>query len=124
MSQIDATQDLRSVSTDDVNVKDWKELYSHMEEWQRELVARKWLKAKGYWWCSVVSLQNTYWAHFLAICRQPPGRTDDSRDLQQCCFKMELWDDRVEHMLNLRYHGFTCMRHKRYSVGESGRVEW
>eukprot|EP00965_Chrysotila_dentata_P173541 5728854-Pleurochrysis_carterae.AAC.1 len=106
MSQSDATQAPRSVSTVYMNVKDWKELYSHMEEWQRELVACKWLKAKGYWWCLFVSLQNTYWAHFLAICRQPAGRADGSRGSQQCCFEMELWDDRVEHMLDLRHHGF------------------
>eukprot|EP00965_Chrysotila_dentata_P247621 6207855-Pleurochrysis_carterae.AAC.2 len=59
---------------------------------------------------------------FLAICRQPAGRAHGSRgSQQQCCFEMELWDDRVEHMLDLRRPGFTCMRRKRYSVGESGK---
>eukprot|EP00965_Chrysotila_dentata_P152401 5037022-Pleurochrysis_carterae.AAC.1 len=96
-----------------------------MEDWQRELVARKWLKNNNLWWCSVVRLENTFWHHFLTICRQPAGRADGTRGSQQCYFEMELWDRRIDHILEFTSStGFTCLPRMRYSVGASGEVEW
>eukprot|EP00965_Chrysotila_dentata_P220659 6191922-Pleurochrysis_carterae.AAC.1 len=51
--------------------------------WQRELVARRWLKEKNFFWMDVRMLQNWCWYHhFLATCRQPAGRADGSRGSQ------------------------------------------
>eukprot|EP00965_Chrysotila_dentata_P159321 5262952-Pleurochrysis_carterae.AAC.2 len=124
MSQTNKQTDSRSVSATYVDLNNFQELYRSMADWQRELVARKWLKENDFWWCKVQRLQDTYWHHLISLCRQPAGRADGSRGSQQCCFEMELWDERVEHMLNLRHTGFTSLPRKRYLVGFSGEVEW
>ena len=101
------------------------QLYNQLSAVQRELIARKWAKEQKYFWGEQRTLQNTFFHHFISLCRQPRGRADGERGSQQCLFEMELPTHQCHlEMLGVINSDFRCMGKTRYTVNAQGQVEW
>ena len=86
----------------------------------RELIARQWLKANGYYWAKHDDLAAHLAHHFQSVLRQPRGRADQSGS-QQAAFSMEL----PSQMAAVRLlAGAPSMGKKKYTVNAEGCIEW
>eukprot|EP00965_Chrysotila_dentata_P099768 3296885-Pleurochrysis_carterae.AAC.1 len=108
-----------------VRKDDTEGIFKALQPWQRELIARRWLKQNEYFWADVRLIQNCWYNHFLATCRQPAGRADGSRGSQQCCFEMEIHHKDAVHCLGLGCPTvFELKSKQKYSIGTDGQVQW
>ena len=69
-------------------------VYKALQDWQRELIVRKWMKANKLFWGSEETLLNSFFVHMFALCRQPAGRAEAmanevrSSACSRCHFRM------------------------------------
>ena len=76
------------MQTDDsVSVVNTREQATETYPIDEELIARRWLKKKGYYWASRATLANHFFHHFMSIARMPRGGADKAGS-QQCAFTM------------------------------------
>ena len=85
-----------------------------------ELIARKWLKANGYYMAKHADLRNTLFHHFMSVMRQPRGRADKAGS-QQAAFSMEIPSRSAAIEL---MQGAPPMGKKKYTINAEGSIEW
>ena len=108
----------------DSSADSWKNLYASLSDWQRELVARKWLRANRLFWGAEHRLLNCFYSHLSSCCRQPAGRADGSRGSQQCAFEMEVPDMMCLGVLSITPQFFESYRNARYNIDADNQIEW
>ena len=108
----------------DKSSKSFFELYKELDAWQRELVARKWLKSEGYFWGAEHRLRNNFYMHLAACCRQPAGRADGLRGSQQCCFELEVMHEMALGVLGIDFRSFQVHKNARYTIGRNNEIVW
>eukprot|EP00965_Chrysotila_dentata_P237789 6202130-Pleurochrysis_carterae.AAC.1 len=117
-----------SISRDEddkyVRLDDFQALHKALAPWQRELIARKWLKSTGKYFGNIQNVQNRWYLKFLSLCRQPAGRADGSRGSQQCFFEMDLPERCCLEPLGLPGDAFLLKYNSRYSVDAEGQIQW
>ena len=100
-------------------------VYKALQDWQRELIVRKWMKANKLFWGSEETLLNSFFVHMFALCRQPAGRADGKRGSQQCLFEMPLPHVMCLPMLGIGGAvGFEVHPSSRYTLDEEGQIKW
>ena len=85
-----------------------------------ELIARRWLKANGYYMAKHVDLAAHLWHHFMSVAKQPRGRADQAGS-QQAAFSMEIPSKMAAARL---LRGARSMGHTKYTVNAAGAIEW
>ena len=108
----------------DQSAEAWKNMYGAMAPWQRELVARKWLKKQNFFWSPEHRVVNSFFMHLAACCRQPAGRADGTRGSQQCCFEMEVTDIMALGILRITGVHFEVHKKSRYSINADSQIAW
>lgn len=109
----------------DSSADSFKNVYNALEPWQRELIARRWLKSEGLYWSAEHRLVNSFFMHLAACCRQPAGRADGVRGSQQCSFELEVMHVDALRILHINRPGvFESHPQARYSIGEDNRIAW
>ena len=108
----------------DSSADSWKNLYGALTDWQKELMARKWLKSQRLFWGAEHRLVNCFFAHLSSCCRQPAGRADGSRGSQQCAFEMEVPDMMCLGVLHITPQYFESHRNARYNINAENLLEW
>ena len=98
--------------------------YKALNDWQRELIARRWLKSNGYFWGGQQRLVNSFFTHMMSCCRQPAGRADGTRGSQQCSFELEVFDMQCLGVLQISPCHFERHLQARYSIGKDNTIEW
>ena len=98
--------------------------YKALDDWQRELIARRWLKARSFFWAKQHRLVNSFFMHILSCCRQPAGRADGTRGSQQCSFELEVFDMQCLGVLAILPTHFEQHLRARYSINENNAIEW
>ena len=108
----------------DSSADSFKNVYNALEPWQRELIARRWLKSEGLYWSAEHRLVNSFFMHLAACCRQPAGRADGTRGSQQCSFELEVFDMQCLGVLQISPCHFERHPQARYSIGKDNTLEW
>lgn len=102
----------------------YKNVYAALAPWQKELIARKWLRSEGLFWGADHRLRNCFFSHLASCCRQPAGRADGSRGSQQCSFEMEIPHKMCLGILGITVLHFETHFNARYNINENGELEW
>ena len=103
-----------------ISVPNVREEGTQVDLVNEELIARRWLKANGFYWAKEDSLANHFYHHFLSVMRMPRGSADRAGS-QQCAFSMPMPSNMAAFKLMANA---PCKGKVKYTINAAGQIEW